>query len=472
MRAIGLLLVLTAAGFAADAVSFRSLVDLSKKPAAPEFKDALINALHENALDNGTAWMGEGTDFIWAVRTPGAHPSLEVDGKPRPSMKRIPGTDIWFATGSVSPAGKLHFFEYKVDGKQFGGNTQAATTDYTKAVEFPVFGPDSYPHAGVPQGKLSEKLTFTSKLYDGMTNDYWIYVPAQYDPNTPAALMVFQDGQGYVNRDSPRNRTLDVLDNLIAQKKIPVMIGVFISPGQLSNPDSPMYKELMQRAASRRGRGGRGANAAAETAAAANAGPRPFPLRSIEYDTVNDTYARYLRDELLPEVYKKYNIRRDAYSRGITGSSSGGICALNVAWQQPDQFSRVITWVGSYTSIQWHSNQLDGGEAYPAKVRREAKRNIRIWLQDGANDLENQFGSWPLQAIQMANSFKLKDYDFHFSFGGGTHNGLQGSVEFPAEMTWLWRDYDPAKTEQTYTMDEAEKSKPFFRVVSLNRPTD
>jgi enterochelin esterase-like enzyme len=471
MRAIGLLLAVGAAAFAAEPVSFRSLIDLSKKPNAPEFKDALTNALHDNALDNGTAWMGEGTDFIWAVRTPGEHPSLEVDGKTRPGMKRIAGTDIWFETGSVTPASKLHFFEYMVNGKQFGGNTQAATTDYTKAVEFPVFGPDSYPQSGVPQGKLSEKLTFTSKIYDGMTNDYWIYVPAQYDPNTPAALMVWQDGQGYIQRDNARNRTLDVLDNLIAQKKIPVMIGVFISPGTLSNPDSPLYKEMMQRAAGR-GRGGRGGRGRGAAGGETGSGPRALPLRSIEYDTVNDTYARYLKDELLPEVYKKYNIRRDAYSRAITGLSSGGICALNVAWQEPDQFSRVITWIGSFTSIQWHSNQLDGGEAYPAKVRREAKRDIRIWLQDGSNDLENQFGSWPLQAIQMANSFKLKEYDFHFSFGHGTHNPSQGSAEFPAEMTWLWRDYDPAKTEQTYTMDEAEKSKPFFRVVELNRPAE
>jgi enterochelin esterase family protein len=464
MRAIALFLAFTTASLAADTVSFRSLMDLSKKPDSPEFLDGLVKALHDNALDNGTAWMGEGTEFIWAVRAPAAHPSLEVDGKPGPAMKRISSSDIWFATGSVTPAGKLHLFEYKVNGKQFGGNTQAATTDYTKAVEFPVFGPDSYPHPGVPQGKLSEKLTFTSKIYEGMTNDYWIYVPAQYDPNTSAALMVWQDGQMYNERDSARNRTLDVLDNLIAQKKIPVMIGVFVSPGQLSNPDSPTYKEMAQRAAGRGGRGGRGG--------AADSGLRSFPLRSIEYDTVDDRYARYLRDELLPEVYKKYNIRRDSYSRAITGLSSGGICALNVAWQQPDQFSRVITWIGSYTSIQWHSNQLDGGEAYPAKVRREQKRNIRVWLQDGLNDLENNFGSWPLQNIQMANSFKLREYDFHFSFGGGTHNPSQGSAEFPAEMIWLWRDYDPAKTEQTYTMDDAEKTKPFFRVTGLNRPTE
>ncbi|MES1258359.1 MAG: alpha/beta hydrolase-fold protein, partial [Acidobacteriota bacterium] len=229
--------------------------------------------------------------------------------------------------------------------------------------------------------------------------------------------------------------------------------------------DSPTYKEMMQRAAGRGGRGGtgRGGNAT---------GPRPISMRSIQYDTVDDRYARYLRDELLPQVYTAYNIRRDAYSHGITGLSSGGICALNAAWQQPDLFSRAITWIGSYTSIQWHSNQLDGGEAYPAKIRREAKRNIRIWLQDGANDLENQFGSWPLQAVQMANSFKLREYDFHFSFSNGTHNPSHGSAEFPSEMTWLWRDYDMAKSDQTFVMDEAEKPKPFFRIASLNRAAE
>jgi len=110
MRAICIFIALAAAIFGAETSAFRTLVDLSKKPDAAEFKDALVKALHDNALDSGTAWMGEGTDFIWAVRTPGAHPSLDVDGKPRPPMKRIAGTDIWFATGSVTPAGKLHFF--------------------------------------------------------------------------------------------------------------------------------------------------------------------------------------------------------------------------------------------------------------------------------------------------------------------------------------------------------------------------
>jgi enterochelin esterase family protein len=151
------------------------------------------------------------------------------------------------------------------------------------------------------------------------------------------------------------------------------------------------------------------------------------------------------------------------------GLSSGAICALNVAWQQPSEFSRVISWIGSYTAIQWRANELDSGQAYPSKVRKEPKRNIRIWLQDGRNDLENGQGSWPLQAMEMANSLKLRQYDFHFSFGPGTHNPSHGSAEFPAEMAWLWRDYDPAKTEQVYSIDESEKSKPYFRVTSLNR---
>jgi len=211
-----------------------------------------------------------------------------------------------------------------------------------------------------------------------MTNDYWVYVPAAYDPAKPAALMVWQDGKSYSARESQTHRTLDALDNLIYQKKIPVMIAVFINPGTLGNQDSAIYKrELSRRSGATGARAGRGA-------------PRPgtpISMRSIEYDTVDGRYASYLSDELLPELYKNYNIRRDAYSRGIMGLSSGAICALNVAWQQPGEFSRVISWIGSYTAIQWRANELDSGQAYPSKVRKEPKRNIRIWLQDGRNDL-------------------------------------------------------------------------------------
>ena len=228
---------------------------------------------------------------------------------------------------------------------------------------------DSIQHPGVSTGTLSEKLVHVSKIYDGMTSDYWIYVPAQYDPKVPAALMVFQDGSGYIDRkgDHP---ALNVIDNLIAQHKIPVMIAVFTNPGDISGtPNTPTYRfvDAYSKNWSR---------------------TRKDSMRSTEYDTVSDRYARFLRDELIPEVAKKYNLRKDAYSHAITGLSSGGICSFNAAWQMPDLFSRVITWIGSFTSIQWHENPSvpDGGQDYPEKILHESYRNLRVWVQNGAKD--------------------------------------------------------------------------------------
>jgi len=199
-------------------------------------------------------------------------------------------------------------------------------------------------------------------------------------------------------------------------------------------------------------------------------------MRSTLYDTVSDRYARFLRDEVLAEVQAKYNIRRDAYSRAILGISSGGICAFNAAWQMPGEFSRVVSWIGSFVSIQWKEDPsvADGGQDYPEKVLREPKRNIRAWLQDGNQDMESswygsRYGSWPLANVRMATSLKLAGYDFHFSFGAGTHNGAQGAAEFPAELVWLWRDYDPSKTGQVYEMEASEKAKPVFRISIVNR---
>ncbi len=312
---------------------------------------------------------------------------------------------------------------------------------------------DSKQQPGVPTGTLSERLTHVSRIYDGMKSDYWIYVPAQYDPKVPAALMVFQDGSGYIKRDGD-HPALNVLDNLIAQHRIPVMIAVFTDPGDIAaSPGTPTY-------------------AFVEAYGKKWSRTLKDSMRSTEYDTVSDRYPRFLRDELLPEVARRYNIRKDAYSRAITGLSSGGICSFNAAWQMPDQFSRVITWIGSFTAIQWHEDPTvpDGGQDYPEKILREPHRNLRVWLQDGANDQENpKYGSWPLANIRMANALKLKAYDSHFSFGTGPHSAGEGGAEFPEEMTWLWRNYDPAKTTETYTQDPAEASRPPFRVAITNR---
>jgi len=423
----------------------------------PTLRDAITATFDAKDLKAGTAWSGHGPDFFFAIES-ASQPTLIIDEEAGTPMQPAgaTGANLWFATARIDAVARLHAFHYKINGADFGGR-----------LDMPAYGPLFYLLPGVPSGTLSEKIVHTSKIYDGMKSNYWIYVPAQYDPKTPAALMVFQDGQGYANRDGDHG-ILSVIDNLIAQKKIPVMICVFINPGSVKDsPGTPTYN-FVQAHAERFHR------------------PLDDAMRSTLYDTVSDRYIRFLRDEILADVGAKYNLRKDAYSRAITGASSGGICSFNAAWQMTGdtaQFSRVISWIGSFTNIQWadSTGNIDpaqpgvtqGGQDYPDKILREPHRNIRVWLQDGSNDMENpNWGSWPLANIRMANALKTREYDFHFSFGKGTHNDGQGAAEFPAAMTWLWRDYDPTKTEQTYEIDPEEKAKPFFRVTITNRSSE
>ena len=402
----------------------RLLAMARTQPDSPDFRAALIKRLGEAPIKSGEAFDSNGPDFIWAVES-ASQPSMILDDQPAGPLRQIAGTNLWFHVAQLR-VGTSHRFHYLVNGAKFGGS-----------YDVPAYTPDSYSRPGVPQGKISEKLVHTSKLYGGMETNYWIYVPAQYNPAVPAALMVWQDGERYMTRNVEEScrlcpslyRLQEVTDNLIHDKKIPVMIHVFVSPGTLNGK----------------------------------------PLRSILYDTVSDKYGQFLLEELLPEVYAKYNIRKDAYSRAIQGQSSGGIAAFTVAFNHPESFSRVYTVVGSFTALQWKPGELDGGNIYPFKVRREPKRNLRVWMNDGSEDQEANSGSWPLQNIQLANSLKLKGYDFHFSFGGGTHHAALAASELPQCLTWLWRDYDPARTEQVFEQSAEEQSKPPFRVRIYNR---
>ena len=428
------------AAAAADTMTAPQLIALSRRDPA-HLAGPLVATLTDAAIKKGTAFLGHGPDFIWAVEST-TQPVLRLDEGPGPVMKRIAGSKIWYAVGTL-PVGTSHGFAYKIAGKDFGGSR-----------DVPAYTPDWYSKPGVPTGTLSEKLVHTSKIYEGMKSNYWIWVPAQYSASTPAALMVVQDGHMYINREAPNDCILPALDNLIAEHKIPVMIVVFIQPGDISeSKNSPLYKELE--------------NLVKTVPAATTPGYRPRTpenfLRSVLYDTVSDRYPRFLRDELLPEVQANYNIRKDAYSRMMTGRSSGGIVSFDTAWFQNDQFSRVLSWVGSFTPLQ--PTPDFGGQAFPAKVELEPKHNIRVWLQDGAMDMR----MWPLQNLAMANALKRAGYDFHFSYGIGTHNTAQGTSEFPASMEWLWRDYDPAKTEQIFEMEASERAKPDFRFQIFNR---
>jgi enterochelin esterase-like enzyme len=397
----------------AQAPPLEELVQAARGGAAtPGLKDLIVKTLGAHGGNN--VW---GQDYIFVADSP-TPVTVSIDQLPAVPMAQVEGSTLWMLLKKMR-TGVTHSFQYYAAGKPLGARGDAIG-----------YNPDSYPKPGVAHGKISDKLTIVSRIYDGMKSDYWIYASPGVDPNVPAALMVWQDGQNLVG-DYARMRLYTVTENLVYQKLIPPMVHVMIAPGTSTDGKA---------------------------------------MRSIEYDTVSDRYPRFLMEELLPEVEKMYKLRADGYSRAIAGESSGGICAFNAAWLMPEHFSRVHSAVGSFTSIQWHpENKQEGGDIYPFRVRKDSKRNIRVWMSDGQDDLENQFGSWPMQNIEMANSLKLREYDFHFRFGTAAHGGSQASLDLPESLAWLWHGYDAAKTSEEFTIDPVEKGKPFFRVTIANR---
>lgn len=273
-------------------------------------------------------------------------------------------------------------------------------------------GPDSLEQPGVPKGKVTEFELKDSKTYPGTVRKWWLYVPAQYDGKMPAALMVFQDGGGYVSRTGAW-RVPTVFDNLIRKGDMPVTVGVFVNPG-----DRP----LKEGEPPRKRKDGR---------------PQGPSNRSVEYDTLSDKYATFLLTEILPEVEKHAKITADPDGRAICGASSGGIAAFTVAWERPDQFRKVLSTIGSFTNIR-------GGNKYPEMVRSTDKKPLRVFLQDGTNDLVNQFGSWPEANKAMAAALEAKGYDYKIVWGEGGHTPRHGASILPDALRWLWRGYKPA----------------------------
>jgi enterochelin esterase family protein len=412
---------------------------------SPLLRQAIEETYPAKALELGRVWSGHLHDFFFAIRA-SAQPTLILDDQPGPPMQSLEGTGLWYAIAHIQQLGALHDFHYQIDGKNSGGSSwnMAAYTEL------------SYPIEGTAKGQLSQKQTLASKIYDGVNNDYWIYVPAKYDPKTPTALMIFLDG-GNLLAQQGGSRVLDVIDNLIYLRKIPMMLVVFLDPGKIDQDEKgPFVARVREFSDSRHW-------------------PPDQAMRSIQEDAVTDVYPRFLRDELVPAIAAHFNLRKDGYSHAIVGLSSGGQASFNAAWQMPDDFSRVLCGISSFASIQWKTPfaGTEGGQDVPDNVLEEQHRNIRVWLEDGSGDLESdQFGSWPLNNVRLANALKLKSYDFHFSFGKGGHGPEQIEAQFPEEMLWLWRDYDPSKTQQLFEIEGTEKAKPLFRVAIANRDAE
>ena len=280
-----------------------------------------------------------------------------------------------------------------------------------------VLGPDSQEKPGVPKGVVTEYEMADSKAFPGYGRKWALYVPAQYDASKEAALMVFQDGLGYASRNG-QWRVPVVFDNLIAQGKMPVTIALFINPGFIPDPKNPKGKD-------KKGK------------------PLGKSNRSFEYDNVTDLYPKFLVEEMIPLAESKgVKISKDPARRAIAGSSSGGICAFNAAWQRPESFSKVFTTIGSFTNIRGviSKGAEKGGNLFPQMILESPKKNIRVFSQDGTHDLTNEFGVWPEANQKMADAWKAKGYDYKFVMGEGTHNGRHGAMLLPEALTWLWRD--------------------------------
>nr|WP_294794339.1 SMP-30/gluconolactonase/LRE family protein [uncultured Mucilaginibacter sp.] len=261
-------------------------------------------------------------------------------------------------------------------------------------------------HAGVPQGELIQ-LPFTeSKIFPGTTRTVTIYVPAQYDGKKAACL--------YVNQDAVQFKAPTVFDNLINSKEMPVTIGVFVTPGQV-------VAENTQTASNRNN-------------------------RSYEYDGLGDNYARFLLTEVLPFVEKQKTkdgrvimLSKSANDRAIGGQSSGAIAGFNVAWERPESFSRVFSAISTFVGLR-------GGERFATLIRKYEPRPIRVFLQDGTNDLNNYAGDWWITAQMMERAFKFAGYEVEHSWGEGAHNSTHATAVFPQAMRFLWKGYpEPVK---------------------------
>jgi len=265
-------------------------------------------------------------------------------------------------------------------------------------------GPDSKPQPGVPKGEVI-KLNFDkSKIFPDTARDYWIYIPAQYNPDKPACVFICQDG---IRWEAPT-----VFDNLIYKKEIPIMIGVFVAPGVVKTAN-------------------------------ANGALDRFN-RSFEYDGLGDGYARFLLDELLPEVETKktsdgrvIRLSHEGNDRLIAGASSGAIAAFTAAWERPDAFTRVFSSIGTFVDLR-------GGMRYPSLIRRYEPKPIRVFLQDGSGDLNIYGGDWWMANQTMERALVFAGYEVEHVWGDGGHTGKHATAIFPDALRWLWKDWPKA----------------------------
>ena len=258
-------------------------------------------------------------------------------------------------------------------------------------------GPESSVQAGVPSGTVTEFTWDKSTAYPGTARKFWVHVPAQYDPTEPASLMVFQDGEGFLD-PSDEFRGAIVLDNLIHRGDVPVTIGVFVDPGVLRGGENPDGRKQ----------------------------------RNVEYDAFDDRYVSFLTEEIIPEVTSRWSITGDHDRWGICGFSSGGNGAFTAAWLRPDIFRRVLCCLPSFA-------QMPDGNPLPALIPQTPRKPLRIFMQAGHRDLgwNEPEWNWLANNLRVAAALAEAGYDFRLVLGDGGHNPNHAGVLLPDALRWL-----------------------------------
>ncbi|MGB7267747.1 MAG: alpha/beta hydrolase-fold protein, partial [Terracidiphilus sp.] len=299
-------------------------------------------------------------------------------------------------------------------------------------------GPDSQPQAGVPKGTVTKFVLPPGKYYPGTPHNCAVYVPAEYDAGKPTPFMIFLDGSQALGNGM---RVPVVFDNLIAKHDLPQMIGIFVDPGIL-----PVESDAAQNRYN----------------------------RIYEYDSLTPRFADFLLNELIPAVAKNYNLSKNPDDRGLSGVSTGAVGAFMAAWNRPDQFHRVLSFIGTYVAMK-------GADSMPALVRRTEPKPIRIFMQDGTNDHivppepfgTSPFGSWPVNNQAMYQALEFAGYDAKFEMGTGAHNTRQAGAILPDALRWLWRDYpQPITVHEPAAAHEAgyDTTNRVFSTIYLDQP--
>lgn len=359
----------------------------------------------EKSLANGSGARVEDLTVAWAISAPNAKTVDVVSDKP------ISGGKVEFSTteGLAQRGGKpfvTHLVRIGKKGVYIGaaklGEGQAFSWHYvvdgkpvgdSRTVEAYSMPPESKLMPGVKPGKLEQRPRMTSKVFGGTWHDWWVWTPAAFDPNKESNLVVFQDGQW------AHNYAPVYFDNMVSKGDLEQTVVVFVTPGTFPDGKSD---------------------------------------RSREYDTLGDAYSRFLLEELLPPVENEFKITKDPMRRCVAGLSSGGICSFTVAWNRPDKFGLVLSWIGSFTNIASGDSKREGGHNYPALIRKTDRKPIKVFLQDGANDLDNDHGNWPLGNREMEAALKFKKYETWAVWGNGFHSDAHGRACMPSALKWLF----------------------------------